>query len=263
VASLALHAFMAVVLVQIYSGFKASREQPTIVAIAIPPVAAGHPAPGPAARGRPLVAPTTIAPIPATPSAPAAPPVAIGTDSNGVVGGNPGGHGLVLGPGRGDARIWAAPLYVPDGGGRVIDMDSVVRRRLLYMADLMDSISRNGGDSLAPNRPFVPPSWTFQRNGHTYGIDQTWMHFGAFKLPTALLALIPVPQGNYDQAQGWNRQMDMRADILRAAARSEAEDDFRRAVAKIRERRDRERAEERARAEADRQRGRDSDKPIP
>jgi len=259
--SLALHSLAVVALVKVYSGFIVPRERPTIVTIALPPMAPGNPAPGPAARGRPLVAPSTVAPIEAAP-APAAPPSPIGTDS-GVVGGNQGGRGLAVGPGRGDVRIWAAPLYVPDGGGRVIDMDSVVRRRLLYMADLMDSITRNGGDSLAPNRPFVPPRWTFERNGRTYGIDQTWMHFGAFKLPTALLALLPIPQGNYDQAQSWNRQMDMRADILRAAARSEAEDDFRRAVAKIRERRDRERAEERQRAESERQRTRDNDQPIP
>jgi len=262
VASLALHGLLAVGLVRIYSGFVTPRERPTIMTIALPAFSPGTPAPAPAARGRPLVAPTTVAPVEATP-APAAPPSPIGTDSTGVVGGNPGGRSLALVPGRGDTRIWVSPLYIPDGGGRVIDMDSVVRRRLLYMADLMDSISRNGGDSLAPNRPFVPPRWTFERNGRTYGIDQTWMHFGAFKLPTALLALIPIPQGNIDQARAYNHQMDMRADILRAAARSEAEDDFRRAVAKIRERRDRERAEERQRAESDRQRTRDNDQPIP
>ena len=261
-ASLALHGLLVVALLKAYSGFVASQDAASVVAIALPPVAVGHPAPGRAARGRPLVAPTTAPePLEATP-APAAPPAPIGTDS-GVVGGNPFSSGLAVGPGRGDPRIWVSPLYIPDGGGRPIDMDSAVRQRLLHMADLMDSIARDGGDSLAPNRPFVPPRWTFERNGRTYGIDQTWIHFGAFKLPTALLALLPIPQGNYGQSQAWNRQMDMRADILRAAARSEAEDDFRRAVAKIRERRDRERAEQRAREEADRQRNRDNDRPIP
>lgn len=263
-ASLLLHALLVVALVKVYSGFVESREVPTIVALALPPVATGHPAPGPAARGRPLVVPTVTVPVPVQPTpvtiVPAAP---IGTDTIGVVGGNPGGHGLALGPGRGDVRIWVSPLDVPEGAPRHLDMDTVVRRRLLYMADLMDSIARNGGDSLAPNRPFVPPRWTFERNGRTYGIDQTWIHFGAFKLPTALLALVPFPQGNYGQSQAWNRQMDMRADILRAAARSEAEDDFRRAVIKIRARRDQERAEQRARDEAERQRNRDGDRPIP
>jgi hypothetical protein len=263
-ASLALHGLFVVALVKVYSGFVNPAEPSAVVAIALAPMAPGHPAPGPgpAARGRPLVVPTTSTPILAA-AAPAAPPAPIGSDSTGVAGGHPGGWGLALGPGRGDSRIWVAPLYIPDGGGRPIDMDSMVRHRLLSMADLMDSISRNGGDSLAPNRPFTPPRWTFERNGRTYGIDQTWIHFGAFKLPTALLALLPIPQGNYGQAQAYNRQMDMRADILRAAARSEAEDDFRRAVVKIRERRDRERAEQRAREESDRQRSRDNDRPIP
>lgn len=260
-----LHGLFVVSLLMIYRGFDQVENQPTVFAIALPPLpppAQGRAAPGPAARGRPLLVPATTAPLAAT-AAPAAPLGPIGTDTTGVVGGNRSGIGLALGPGRGDGRIWVAPLYIPDGGGRPIDMDSTVRRRLLYMADVMDSLIRNGGDSLAPNRPFTPPRWTFERNGRTYGIDQTWIHFGAFKLPTALLALLPIPQGNYGQAQAWNRQMDMRADILRAAARSEAEDDFRRAVAKIRERRDRERTEQRQREAAERLRNRDGDRPIP
>jgi hypothetical protein len=56
--------------------------------------------------------------------------------------------------------------------------------------------------------------------------------------------------------------MAMRADILRAAARSEAEDDFRRAVAEIRERKDKERMEQRRRQDQQR-RDQPDDRPIP
>jgi hypothetical protein len=138
-------------------------------------------------------------------------------------------------------------------------MDSVVRLRMLVMADKMDSVMRN--DSLSPTRnPLAPPRWTFEKDGKTYGIDQQGIHFGTFSIPTAVLAFLPFPQGNIDQARANARMMDMRADILRAAARAEAEDDFRRAVAQIRERKDRERREQR---ERDARQRRDNDQPIP
>ena len=167
--------------------------------------------------------------------------------------------GIGMSPTRGDPRLWVQPMYIPEGGGRPINMDSVVRTRMLVMADKMDSVMRN--DSLSPTKnPLAPPRWTFEHDGKTYGIDQSGIHFGTFSIPTAVLAFLPFPQGNIDQARANARMMDMRADILRAAARAEAEDDFRRAVAQIRERKDRERREERERRDRER---RDSDRPIP
>jgi hypothetical protein len=46
-----------------------------------------------------------------------------------------------------------------------------------------------------------PPRWTTEIGDDQWGIDGQWIYLGDFKIPTALLALIPLPQGNYDQAQ--------------------------------------------------------------
>lgn len=203
--------------------------------------------PPPARRGLPLVFRAGAAK--ATPSA--EPPVPIGDDSAGVPNGAPGGRGrlgrlLALSPRTGDSRLWVRPMIIPEGGGRPISLDSAVRSRLLAIAD---SLQRN-----PMYDPMRPPSWTFTRDGKTYGLDAQGMHFGSFTIPTAVLAFLPLPQGNIDQARANAALMAMRADLLRAAARAEAEEDFRRAVRDIRERKDRERRE---------QRDRDANRPRP
>jgi hypothetical protein len=110
---------------------------------------------------------------------------------------------------------------------------------------MADSIERN-----PTSDPLRLPSWTFQRDGRTYGLDSAGLHLGPITIPAMLLALVPMPQGNIDQARANARLAAMRADIMRAAARAQAEDDFRRAVKAIRERNDRERREQREREQA-------------
>jgi hypothetical protein len=268
--SLALHVAFVLVLLEMYSGFVFGDPAPErvsdIIAVALP---AGGPAselPPPPARA-PRVDRTYSINVPrastAAPPASAPPPPTGGGADSGAARGVPNGTGgLALGPVRGDSRLWVGPMYVPEGGGRPIDMDSVVRGRLTMMAGMADSLARL--DSLAPNRnPYATPSWVFERNGKKYGIDANAIHFGSFSIPTAVLALLNVPQGNIDQARANARLNDMRGEILRAAARAEAEDDFRRAVAQIRERKERERFEDRRRRDAERARNRDNDRPIP
>ena len=201
------------------------------------PLEAPAPAP-PARRGRPLV----FQAGPATPTPSTEPPAPIGEDSVGVPGGAPGGRGhagrlLALDPRTSDPRLWVRPMIIPEGGGRPISLDSAVRMRLLAMAD---SLERHPASD-----PMRPPSWTFTRDGKIYGLDARGMHFGSFTIPTMVLAFLPMPQGNIDQSRANAVLMRMRADLLRAAARAEAEDDFRRAVRDIRERKDRERRDQR------------------
>lgn len=261
--SVVAHIVLVLVLVRMYRGFIfGSPNSPTIVAIALPPMKAGAPQrtlPPPAAapRGSQIVAPLDVSPIIPPPSAPVQPG---GSTDSGIAGGVVGGRGFVLRPGQGDPRLWVRPMYIPEGGGRAIDMDSVTRQRLLYMAHLADSVMMN--DSLSPlqARGARTGNWTFQRNGRTYGLDSSGIHFGTFSIPTAVLALLPFPQGNIDQSRANARMLDMRSDILRAAARAEAEDDFRRAVASIRERKDRERREQKRKEDEDHRR---NDAPIP
>ncbi len=225
----------------------AVQERPLPPASEPPPPVQGPPR-------RPLEIPTTpdqpeLAPTVAAPVDTAAPP--------GLPGGQRGARGVMAyRPGVPDPRIAVTPMYIPEGGGRPISMDSVVRQRLLVMADMMDSLAQL--DSLSPNadRRVRNPSWVVERNGRRYGIDQRAVHFGVFSLPTALLALLPLPQGNVDQARANQRLLEMRAEILRAAARAEAEDDFDRAVREIRTRWIQEREERRERERRQRERER-------
>jgi hypothetical protein len=258
VASALAHGLVVLGLLAAYRGFvMQSGGSAGIVAVDLRvPVARRRPAPPAKAPPPPLgtqaqaAAPLTAPSVVPTRVLPPAPRAG---DSNGVRG------GIGMSPTRGDPRLWVQPMYLPEGGGRPISMDSIVRRRMMVMADMMDSAVKN--DSLAPNRnPYQTPRWTFEHDGKTYGIDQSGIHFGTFSIPTAVLAFLPFPQGNIDQARANARLMDMRSDILRAAARAEAEADFRRAVAEIRERKDRERREQRERDARDR---RATDAPIP
>lgn len=258
-ASVAAHGALILGLLAAYRGFVnqppgAGREI-TVVDLRVPmsrraPAPPPQAAPAPRASTPLLSLPPQMSSVIPTRILPPAPRAG---DSNGVRG------GIGMSPVRGDPRLWVQPMYIPEGGGRPISMDSVVRQRMMVMADQMDSAMSR--DSLSPlKNPYQPARWTFEHNGKTYGIDQSGIHFGTFTIPTAVLAFLPFPQGNIDQARANARMMDMRADILRAAARAEAEDDFRRAVAEIRERKDRERREQR---ERDAQQQRDHDQPIP
>lgn len=213
----------------------------------------GPPPPPAARRARPLTTPREPAPAPAAqpqvevgdPGAPSEP----GGVPGGVPGGRPGGRGRAgLTPQFTDSRVWVRPNYIAPQviGDRPLDIDSIARRRLLAIAD---SIRRN------PTRsPDELPRWTFERNGRTYGIDERGIHLGAFTIPSAVLALLDLPQGNVDQAMMNRRIAAMRAEIMRAAARAEGEDEFRRAVREIRERVDREREERRRREREERER---------
>lgn len=258
---MAVHALLVLGLLRAYQGFERGEMQRVFGLVMDVPSQPRHaepvrvPTPAPAPRaGRPLVAPSA-APSVLTEVVVPSEPVGDGTPL-GIPGGVPGGRGtgaaaLALSPAAGDSRLWVRPVYIPEDQNRPINADSVIRGRLLLMARMADSLSLM--DSLSPNRGIPgPTAWVVERDGKKWGIDQNAIHLGSFSLPTALLALIPMPQGNIDQARAYQQQMAMRADILRAAARSEAEDDFRRAVQSIRERRQRERDEQRAREQRER-----------
>ncbi len=266
------HGLLVFAMLQAYRGWKSGEIQQAfgfvvdipagaIVAVNVPP----PPPPAPAAAPRPLVVERPGVPDVGTAAAvpddaPPSPPGESGGVPGGVPGGRPGGI-LGIGPYTGDSRLWVRPMFIPEGGGRPIQMDSVVRGRLLAMAQIAESLAVM--DSLGyRSNPYAPASWVFTRNGQQYGMDSQWFYLGPLKIPTAILALVPMPNyGNYDQARANQQLMRMRADLLRAAARSEAEDDFRRAVEQIRERRDRERREARERQQ-ERERTNDRDRPI-
>jgi hypothetical protein len=125
-----------------------------------------------------------------------------------------------------------------DSAQRRAAMDSVVKDRLrTFLA------------ALPPDSMAAPKAqhWTDTINGKPWGIDGQWIYLGDIKIPTAILALLPLPSGNYDQAQQAKSLQYMRDDIIQAAQRAQNNADFQRYLKEERARHDAERAAERAR----------------
>jgi hypothetical protein len=221
-----------------------------------PPLPVLQPAPPPPARHyQPLVLGRGVAPaldtLPHLAAGQRRDNAGAGAGAGGLAGGGiPGGTGrrtfAELVPAYGTGELWVPPMYLAPDGGRPIRMDSVVAVRMLALADSIEL-----HPSADPNaNPYVSRGWTFRRNGKTYGWDAAGLHLGDFTIPNVVLAFLSFPQGNIDQARANNALMAMRADIMRAAARAQAESDFRQAVREIRARKQKERDLQQARDSA-------------
>jgi hypothetical protein len=102
----------------------------------------------------------------------------------------------------------------------------------------MDSLATN---AYSPNK-FERGDWTFGKDGSKWGIDQQYIRLGRFQIPTALLALLPLNrmQTNPIAAERDRNAAYMRADIMYHAQAAMNEEQFRKAVAAIRDRKERE-----------------------
>jgi hypothetical protein len=78
-------------------------------------------------------------------------------------------------------------------------------------------------------------------DGQKWGVDGAWIYLGGLKIPSAILALIPLPQGNYDANKRNAELQRIREDIMQAARRAESMEQFKRYVKETRERKDAER----------------------
>lgn len=151
----------------------------------------------------------------------------------------------ILGPAYGDGRLWVRPFFAalgvvgpsPDAATHTARVEAAVLERMKAFIDTMPRDSF----ALPP-----PPRWTTDLGGNTWGIDRNWIYLGDIKLPTALLALLPLPQGNYDQAKAAQELQRMREDIIQAARRAETAEEFRKYVEELRKRKDAEREAARA-----------------
>jgi hypothetical protein len=151
----------------------------------------------------------------------------------------PVGYRLV-GPEYGEGRVWVrtaeAELGVvgasPDLRTHAERVQAAVRDRIKAYIDTMPRDSF----ALPP-----PPRWTTEVGDDKWGMDGTWLYLGDFKIPTALLALLPLPQGNYDAAQDAAELQRMREEILDVARRSESAAEFRKYVDELRRRKQEER----------------------
>lgn len=249
VTSAAAHAIMILVLVIATRPVPVERRI-TIVALEppgtspreylLPALGAGGGRGGRAAEVDPSVVPDSI---PAEPETEVAVTGGAGADSAGPIG--PTGTRRRLGPAYADGRLWVrgseARLGVvgpsDDVATHVARVDSAIRARIKAYIDTMPR------DSFALP---APPRWTTDVSGETWGIDPQWIYLGDIKLPTALLALLPFPQGNIDQAYDAQRLLQMRQDIIQAARRAESADMFRTYVDQVRMRKAAEREAARA-----------------
>jgi hypothetical protein len=174
------------------------------------------------------------------------------------------GSAPVIGVSRGTGNLWVAPLEgrlgvvgpSPDLATHAARVDSAVKAIVLAYIDSMPA------DSFA-TPPMASPWVTETEDGRTWGVDQTWIYLGDFKLPSALLALLPLPQGNIDLARGEAELMRIREGIMIAARQAQANADIKRYIKEIRERKDAERAARLAAEAARKGVKRDTIKPIP
>lgn len=149
-----------------------------------------------------------------------------------------GGSGPTRGvqPNYDDPRLWVSDLeffYAPKTYEERLDsaLYATLRRHV-------DSVSAN---AYSPNK-FERGDWTFGKEGSKWGIDQKYIRLGRFTIPTALLALLPLNrmQGNPIAMERDRNAAYMRADIMYHAQAAMNEEQFRKAVAAIRDRKERE-----------------------
>lgn len=201
---------------------------------------ADRPAEGPAEPAPVLVAPTEIptAVFPARP-APRRDPAGSGP----VIGG--GGPLEGIQPAFTDPRLWLPP-------GEVVIAPNAPRTRAESLQVMLAERTAAYLDSMAA-LPVErrPGDWTFEKGGKTWGIDERFIRLGDFKIPTILLAAMPMNAQANPMARERALRLDaMRQEIQFQAARQARDDEFRAAVRALRERKERERREAEAQKKA-------------
>ena len=179
-----------------------------------------------------LVAPAEIPtelPLPAATPAPIAP----GTGAVGGTGtGDPNGRGSVsVTPSFNDPRIWNTPSgYTPPAPTRAEELEQYLARGIQQHLDSINAIPAQRD----------PRDWTKEIGGRKYGMDDKWIHVAGFKVPSFLLAAIPMQVQANPTVTDRNRRIgEMSAEI---EERRSLELDSRDEIRRINERMDRERA---------------------
>ena len=169
--------------------------------------------------------------------APAPPPgiPAAGAAASGDTGSRPARAAAGIRPQYGDGSVWVEPY--PETPAALADR---VRRSHGQLVDsAVTAIVQGYLDSLAlePGADRAQlPEWVTDVGGKKYGLDAKYIYVAGLKIPSAVLALLPFPQGNVDQALANRRLQDLRADLFQAANRAENAAEFKKAIADIRQR---------------------------
>ena len=180
----------------------------------------------------PLVAPTSIpTEIPVPAAAPS--PVVPATGAMGGTGtGDPTGKGSIsVTPAYDDPRIWNTPSgYSPTAPTRAEELQDYLARGIQQHLDSIAAVPK-GRD---------PTDWTKEIGGQKYGMDSKWVYVGPVKVPSFLLAAIPMKvQANPTVTDRNRRINEMSAEIDEYRTR---EADSRDEISRINARMDRQRA---------------------
>jgi hypothetical protein len=152
-----------------------------------------------------------------------------------------------LAPGLGEGRLWVEPLPLPP---RQLAA-ALTRKSPQEMADsYVTAVVQAYLDSIAVDPELMmtrPPSWVANVGGTKFGIDASNIYVAGLKIPTAILALLPI-NASGNQATLLDHDLEAMATDLRiAGARSNNIDDFRKAVRELRKQKEAEREFERNR----------------
>jgi hypothetical protein len=180
----------------------------------------------------PTIIPTALPPLPP-------PTVSVGAISGTGTGsgGAPAGAATGVEPAMPDSRIAlrpSAPLHLP--------MTIAERNDSAVKAIFQDF--RDAEIATEEARGRSPKDWTIDRNGQKYGLDSQYIYLGKFKIPSAILAALPIKSGGVDGAAlTRQRNADWIRDDIASHSQGMTEDDFRAAIKRIRERKDKEKKE--------------------
>lgn len=151
-------------------------------------------------------------------------------------------------PRYGTGLIWVEPLPLTP---REIAALLSGRSESQLLDSAITALTQRYIDAMAEelrDQPPALPSWVTTVDGQEVGIDSRFIHLGPLKVPTFLLALLPINvQPNPTQAAMARKLGAMREDLLTAGRRSANLAEFKEAVQRLR-------AEREAEAEFERNR---------
>ncbi len=180
----------------------------------------------------PKVIPSALPPIPP-------PNASLGAVSGTATGsgGAPAGMATGVEPAVPDPRIELRPNSLRLPSSTAQKNDSAVKAIFMaYREAEIEAEEHRGRD---------PKDWTINHNGQKYGLDSQYIYLGKFKVPSAILAALPLNPNGVDGRRIIDaREAGFIQNDIYTHAQGMSEDDFRAAVKRIRERKDREKKEE-------------------
>jgi hypothetical protein len=145
-----------------------------------------------------------------------------------------------IGPGLAEGRLWVRPLPLPP---KELAERLTQQKHVELVDSAVTAIVQAYLDSIADDpssRTTGLPSWTTNVAGKKFGLDSSHIYVAGLKIPSAVLALIPLPAGNLDQNRAYNHLMELRSDLYYAAQRSQNLQEFKDMIRDMRLRKERE-----------------------